>query len=155
MTHFFRHATTALAALFATASAFVFAADGDAPQTIRSKPRDTITVVAHRGAGDLAPENCLSSLELTWKMGGVPEVDVRTTKDGRIMMFHDANFQRVCPNESEEIRKSSVEKMTYDEVRKLDIGVFRGEEHRGERVLSIEEIVDALKADSKRKVSST
>lgn len=152
MTHFFRHATTALAALLATASAFVFAADGDAPQTIRSKPRDTITVVAHRGAGDLAPENCLSSLELTWKMGGVPEVDVRTTKDGRIMMFHDANFQRVCPNESEEIRKSSVEKMTYDEVRKLDIGIFRGEEHRGERVLSIEEIVDALKADSKRKV---
>lgn len=152
MTHFFRYAATAFAALFATASACVLAADGDALWTIRSKPRDTITVVAHRGAGDLAPENCLSSLELTWKMGGVPEVDVRTTKDGRIMMFHDGNFQRVCPNESEEIRKSSVEKMTYDEVRKLDIGIFRGEEHRGERVLSIEDIVEALKADSKRKV---
>ncbi|MBR5627459.1 MAG: hypothetical protein IKW74_07555, partial [Thermoguttaceae bacterium] len=35
----------------------------EARWTIRNKPRNTITVVAHRGAGDLAPENCLSSLE--------------------------------------------------------------------------------------------
>ena len=124
----------------------------EAKWTIRNKARESITVVAHRGAGDLAPENCMSSLELTWGMGGIPEVDVRTTKDGHIMMFHDNNFQRVCPNESEEIRKSSVEKMTYDEVRALDIGSFRGEQYKGEKVVSIEEIVEALKKDNRREV---
>ncbi|MBR0225355.1 MAG: hypothetical protein IJL92_04790 [Thermoguttaceae bacterium] len=137
------------------AATFVAAANAlsaDAQWTIRNKARETITVVAHRGAGDLAPENCVSSLELTWGMGGIPEVDVRTTKDGRIMMFHDANFERVCPHESEEIRKSSVESMTYDEVRKLDIGSFRGEQYKGEKVVSIEEIVEELKKDNRREI---
>ena len=129
-----------------------FAMASDAAWTIRNKSRETITVVAHRGAGDLAPENCISSLELTWGMGGIPEVDVRTTKDGHIMMFHDGNFERVCPHESEEIRKSSVESMTFEEVRKLDIGSFRGEEFKGEKVVSIEEIVDALKVDERREI---
>lgn len=138
----------AIAAAFASAAAFA----ADAQWTIVNKPRETITVVAHRGAGDLAPENCVSSLELTWGMRGIPEVDVRTTKDGHIMMFHDGNFQRVCPNESEEIRKASVETLTYDEVRALDIGSFRGEEYKGEKVVSIEEIVDELKKDNRREV---
>ena len=144
-------ALLALAAFLATSFVSSLRAD-EAQWTIRNKARETITVVAHRGAGDLAPENCLSSLELTWGMGGIPEVDVRTTKDGHIMMFHDGNFQRVCPHESEEIRKSSVESMTYDEVRALDIGAYRGEEFKGEKVLSIEEIVEALKVDNRREV---
>ncbi len=137
-----------VASLFAAVATF----GAEAQWTIRNKARESITVVAHRGAGDLAPENCISSLELTWGMGGIPEVDVRTTKDGHIMMFHDGNFKRVCPNESEEIRNSSVEKMTYEEVRKLDIGSFRGEEFKGEKVVSIEEIVEALKKDARREV---
>lgn len=142
-------------AFLSFAATFVAAANAlsaDAQWTIRNKARETITVVAHRGAGDLAPENCVSSLELTWGMGGIPEVDVRTTKDGRIMMFHDSNFERVCPHESEEIRKSSVETMTYDEVRKLDIGSFRGEQYKGEKVVSIEEIVEELKKDNRREI---
>lgn len=124
----------------------------DAQWTIRNKSRESITVVAHRGAGDLAPENCMSSLELTWGMGGTPEVDVRTTKDGHIMMFHDTNFARVMPDAPAEIKKQSVESLTYDEVRAFDIGSFRGEQFKGEKVLSIEEIVDALKKDNRRSI---
>ena len=139
---------TLVAILFTVATSFA----DNAQWTIRNKARETITVVAHRGAGDLAPENCVSSLELTWSMGGIPEVDVRTTKDGHIMMFHDGNFKRVCPNESEEIRNSSVESMTYEEVRRLDIGSFRGEQFKGEKVVSIEEIVEELKKNPRREV---
>jgi len=124
----------------------------DAQWTIRNKARESITVVAHRGAGDLAPENCLSSLELTWAMGGIPEVDVRTTKDGHIMMFHDGNFKRVLPDAPEEVRSQGVESLTYDEVRALDIGSFRGEQFKGEKVVSIEEIVEALKRDARRQI---
>lgn len=138
------------AAAFITTAASSYAAD--AQWTIRNKERGSITVVAHRGAGDLAPENCLSSLELTWGMGGIPEVDVRMTKDGHIMMFHDGNFARVCPNASEEVKKQSVESLTYEEVRKIDIGSFRGEQYKGEKVVSIEEIVEALKKDNRRMV---
>lgn len=142
--------TALLCAAFLSSIAALSAAE--AQWTIRNKARETITVVAHRGAGDLAPENCLSSLELTWDMGGVPEVDVRTTKDGHIMMFHDGNFARILPDAPEEVKKQSVETLTYDEVRALDIGAFRGEQFKGEKVVSIEEIVEALKKDNRRTI---
>ena len=124
----------------------------DALWTIRNKPRNTITVIAHRGAGDLAPENCLSSLIFSWKMGAIPEVDVRQTKDGRIVMFHDGNFKRILPNADPEFQKKTIADLTFDEVRALDIGSFRGEQFKGEKIVSIEEIVDALKEDNRRHV---
>jgi glycerophosphoryl diester phosphodiesterase len=58
---------------------------------IRDIPLERVSVVAHRGAGDPAPENTMEAIELSWSMGCIPELDVRTTKDGHLMMFHDKN----------------------------------------------------------------
>ena len=107
----------------------------DPPWNITLMPIKNVTVVAHRGAGDLAPENTMEALELTWSMGGIPEVDIRTTKDGRLVMFHDNNFRRILPNASEEMKKKGIVDLTYDEVRKLDIGSFRGAQFAGQRVV--------------------
>src|SRR5688500_3272866 len=57
-------------------------------------PADRFIIQSHRGAGELAPENTIESFELAWKLGTYPEADVRTTKDGVIVAFHDANFAR-------------------------------------------------------------
>lgn len=119
---------------------------------IRNVPRESVTVVAHRGAGYLAPENTMEALELTWRMGGIPEVDVRTTKDGAIVMFHDKNFARILPHASEAMKKMGVEDLTYDEARRLDIGAFRGENFAGQRIVSLEDICDALRRDRRRRV---
>ncbi len=124
----------------------------EARWTMRNKPRDSFTLVAHRGAGDLAPENCLSSLELSWSMGCVPEVDVRSTKDGRILMFHDDNFARIAPNAPEGIKNKKIGELTFDEARSVDIGSFRGKQFKGEKIVTVEEIVDALKKDNRRRV---
>ncbi len=53
-------------------------------------------VYAHRGASEYAPENTMSSFQLGVHMGanGI-ETDVRRTKDGVLVLFHDANFERV------------------------------------------------------------
>ena len=120
--------------------------------TVRNMPRESFLVIAHRGAGDLGPENCLASLELSWSMGAGCEIDVRSTKDGRIVMFHDATFKRILPNAPEEFKQLGIKDLTYDEVRALDIGSYRGEEFKGEKVVSIEEVVAALKKDRKRRV---
>jgi glycerophosphoryl diester phosphodiesterase len=120
--------------------------------TIRNIPLERVSVVAHRGAGDLAPENTMEALELSWAMGCIPEVDVRTTKDGHLMMFHDKNFARILPNASSELKKRRLEDLTYDEAKKLDIGAFRGPQFAGQRIVSLAEICAALKADSKRSV---
>jgi glycerophosphoryl diester phosphodiesterase len=60
-----------------------------------------VSVCVHRGAGDLAPENALPSLLFTWELqgcNGIPEVDIRTTKDGILAMFHDGDFRRILPD---------------------------------------------------------
>ena len=53
-------------------------------------------VYAHRGASEYAPENTMSSFHLGVQMGanGI-ETDVRRTKDGVLVLFHDPNFERV------------------------------------------------------------
>ena len=54
------------------------------------------TVYAHRGASEYAPENTMSSFCLGLKMGanGI-ETDVRRTKDGVLVLFHDDTLERV------------------------------------------------------------
>lgn len=115
-------------------------------------PIHNVTVVAHRGAGDLAPENTMEALELTWKMGGIPEVDIRTTKDGQMVMFHDNDFRRILPNAPADLKKKGISDLTYDEVRKLDIGSFRGKQFAGQRVVDLNEICQALRKNKWRRV---
>jgi glycerophosphoryl diester phosphodiesterase len=117
---------------------------------IREIPMGSVTVVAHRGAGDLAPENTMEALELAWSMGCIPELDVRTTKDGHLMMFHDKNFARILPNASKEMQKTRLEDLTYEEAKKIDVGSFRGPQFAGQRIVSLDEIIAALKQDPKR-----
>ena len=119
---------------------------------VRDKPRERVNITAHRGAGDLAPENTMAAMELSWSMGCVPEVDVRTTKDGHILMFHDNNFARVMPNAPEELKKKRLEDLTLAEAMELDIGSYLGPEFAGQRIVTLDEIVTALKADARRMV---
>src|SRR5512137_2618005 len=79
---------------------------------IRDIPLESVSVVAHRGAGFLARENTMGALELSWSMGCIPELDVRTTKDGHVMMFHDKDFARILPNASEAMKKKRLEDLT-------------------------------------------
>ncbi|HOS74865.1 MAG TPA: glycerophosphodiester phosphodiesterase family protein [Verrucomicrobiota bacterium] len=117
---------------------------------IRDKPLERVSVVAHRGAGDLAPENTMEALELSWSMGCIPELDVRTTKDGHLMMFHDKNFARIMPHAPPEMKKKRLEDLTYAEAKQLDVGAFRGPQFAGQRIVSLAEICAALKKDRRR-----
>jgi glycerophosphoryl diester phosphodiesterase len=139
-----------VAGFMAVAAFGAWAADPE--WNIRTIPLERVTVTAHRGAGDLAPENTMEALELTWSMGCIPEVDVRTTKDGHLVMFHDKNFARIMPNASPEMKKKRLEDLTWDEAKQLDIGSFRGPQFAGQRIVSLSEICDALRKDSKRSV---
>lgn len=91
-------------------------------------------IQAHRGAGQAFPENTLESFKWSWKHGVTPESDLRMTKDGVIVCFHDANFKRVPYKIDEKLKTSSVEKLTLAEVQKLDVGSFRGPEFAGQHI---------------------
>ncbi|NLN18165.1 MAG: hypothetical protein GX162_02650, partial [Firmicutes bacterium] len=52
-------------------------------------------VIAHRGASSYAPENTFASFDLALKMGAEAlETDIRATRDGVLVLFHDARVER-------------------------------------------------------------
>lgn len=60
-----------------------------------SQQKSTLQISAHRGNVSSAPENTLAAFKNALKAGAhFIEVDVRTTKDGILMIMHDANLER-------------------------------------------------------------
>ncbi|HEX8521165.1 MAG TPA: glycerophosphodiester phosphodiesterase family protein [Tepidisphaeraceae bacterium] len=108
-------------------------------------PLERFVIQSHRGAGELAPENTIEAFELGWKLGTVPECDLRTTKDGVIVTFHDENFGRVVVGASEELKKKGVKDVTFDEVKKLDVG-------QGRHVITISQAFEAMKDKPERRM---
>lgn len=97
----------------------------DAPRrsdwTIREAGGPVI-VQSHRGAGLLAPENTLEAFDLAWSLGTVPEADLRLTRDGVIVCFHDETPARVAKAADPETKKKSVSELSWEELSKLDVG---------------------------------
>jgi glycerophosphoryl diester phosphodiesterase len=93
-------------------------------------------VIAHRGASFDAPENTLASFRLAWQQGadGI-EGDFYLTADGEIVCLHDSDTARTGD------RKLSVGQATLAELRKVDVGAWRGEKFRNERIPTLTEVL--------------
>jgi glycerophosphoryl diester phosphodiesterase len=73
--------------------------------------------LAHRGASALAPENTIEAFRLAVQDGaGGLELDVHMTRDGHIVVIHDATVDRTTNG------SGAVSEMTLDELRRLDAG---------------------------------
>lgn len=52
--------------------------------------------IAHRGCMEAGPENSLTAFEEAAALGaGGVEMDVRRTRDGKLVVFHDADVRRL------------------------------------------------------------
>ena len=101
-------------------------------------------IIAHRGASFMAPENTLSSINLAWKNSvNAVEIDVRLTKDNQIVAIHDENTKRTG-DRFKSIRKSSLE-----ELRDVDVGLFKGEKWKGERIPTLAAVFQAVPNNGK------
>ena len=119
--------------------------------TVRGhQPPEQFVIQSHRGAGFLAPENTLAAFELGWQMGTWPESDLRTTKDGVIVAFHDATFERTVKNVPPELKKKGVKDITYAELLKLDVGGWHGEQFEGRRVSKISDVYQLMRGKPER-----
>ncbi len=115
-------------------------------------PLDQFVIQAHRGAGDLLPENTLEAYELGWKLGTWPECDVRTTKDGVIVLFHDGNFSRTVKDPPPDLVNKGVKDITYAELSKLDVGGWKGEQFQGRHVSRVSEVLKLMIGKPERKL---
>jgi glycerophosphoryl diester phosphodiesterase len=115
-------------------------------------PLDRFIIQSHRGAGVLAPENTIEAFELGWKVGTYPEADVRTTKDGVLVAFHDATFERVVKGADAELKQKGVRDLSYEELSRLDVGAWAGEKFQGRRVSRLSEVFALMKGKPERHV---
>jgi glycerophosphoryl diester phosphodiesterase len=98
--------------------------------------RHVTQLIAHRGASAERPEHTLASTRRAIEVGATAvEVDVRTTKDGELVLLHDARVDKTTNG------KGLVGDMTLAEVRALDAGSHFSADYRGERVASLAEVL--------------
>lgn len=99
----------------------------------------TIRILGHRGASADAPENTLAAFRLALAQGadGV-ELDVRRCASGEVVVFHDPDARRVAG------APLRVDGATLAELRALDVGGWKGERFRGERIPTLDEALEAL-----------
>jgi glycerophosphoryl diester phosphodiesterase len=115
-------------------------------------PPEKFVIQSHHGAGELPPENTLEAFELGWKLGTVPEPDLRTNKDGVIVAFHDANFKRVVKGASPALQKKGVADVTYAELSQLDVGAWKGEGFVGRHVSKMSEMFALMRGKPERRL---
>ena len=97
-------------------------------------------VIAHRGASGNAPENTMAAFRKAVALGATfIETDLHLSRDARFVAMHDATLNRTTNGQG------AVHDMTLAELRKLDAGSWFGSEFAGERIPTLEEILEFSK----------
>jgi glycerophosphoryl diester phosphodiesterase len=92
-----------------------------------------ILIIAHRGASSVAPENTLKAFKKAIELkADYIEFDVHQTKDGEIVIMHDANTFRTTGH------FGSVKEMTIKELKQFGCG-------EGEKIPTLKELIELAK----------
>jgi glycerophosphoryl diester phosphodiesterase len=99
-----------------------------------------VLVIAHRGASGHAPENTLAAFKRALTLGATfIETDLQLTRDSRFVAMHDSSVDRTTNGQGK------VHDMTLAEIRRLDAGSWFGSAFAGERVPTLDEILEFSK----------
>ncbi len=91
-------------------------------------------ICAHRGASDTHPENTLAAFREAIQLGAhMIEFDVALTKDGKLVLMHDATVDRTTDG------SGPVSDLTLAELKALDAGSWKGQEFKDERIPTLDE----------------
>ncbi|MEQ8524516.1 glycerophosphodiester phosphodiesterase family protein [Gracilimonas sp.] len=112
----------------------------DLPIQLYSGSEDNFIVIGHRGASAYYPENTMSAFRAAYEMGAeMIELDILLSKDGIPVVIHDETLDRTTNG------KGLVANYSLEELRKLDAGLWFGEEHAGEQIPTLEEVLEFAK----------
>jgi len=97
------------------------------------KSQEKILIFAHRGASTLAPENTLKAFKKAIELkADYIEFDLHQSKDGEIVIMHDANTFRTTGH------LGLIKDMTLNKLKKLNCG-------DGEKIPTLEELINLTK----------
>lgn len=96
-------------------------------------------IIAHRGESFDAPENTLASINLAWERNDkAVEIDIQLTKDKKIIVAHDKNTYRLAG------KFKNILSQTLNELKFLDVGSYKGEKWKGEKIPTLNEVLKTL-----------
>jgi glycerophosphoryl diester phosphodiesterase len=111
-----------------------------APMPVSRASHRRPTIVGHRGASGLAPENTLAAFQVAADLNidGV-EFDVQRSRDGHLVVFHDDEVNRITGSQG------AVYDLTLAELKGLDAGAKFDPRFRGERIPTLQETFEFLR----------
>ncbi len=99
-----------------------------------------VLVIAHRGASGHAPENTLAAFRRAVALGATfIETDLHLSRDAHFVAIHDDTVDRTTNGHGK------VHELTLADLRRLDAGSWFGSEFSGERIPTLEEILEFSK----------
>ena len=99
--------------------------------------KNNIYVAAHRGWSEKYPENTMIAYRKAAELCvDQIEIDVRVSKDGQLVIIHDATVDRTTNG------SGRVDSMTLEELRALDAGSWKSEEFAGEKIPTLDEFIE-------------
>ena len=100
-------------------------------------------LVAHRGAGKLAPENTLAAFQLGFAHGyRMFECDIKLSSDNVGYLMHDSTLDRTTNG------KGSPLAMPWAQLQRLDAGAWHSAQYAGERVPTLQLITDFIQSNN-------
>lgn len=106
-------------------------------RSIRREETSFVLAIAHRGASGHAPENTLAAFRRAVAQGvSFIETDLHLTRDAHFVAIHDGDVDRTTGGHG------SIHTMTLAEARRLDAGSWFASEFAGERIPTLEEVLD-------------
>lgn len=101
-----------------------------------TQSKNNIFVAAHRGWKEKYPENTMLAFKKAIELNvDQLETDIRMTKDGELILIHDATVDRTTNG------TGNVHEFTLEEIRKLDAG-------NGEQIPTLREFLELVKEQS-------
>lgn len=99
-----------------------------------------VQITAHRGSSREAPENTMSAMTAAVdQLADYVELDVQETSDGAVVLCHDSSLKRVAGV------NRTVGSYTLEEIRELDVGGWFAPQFRGEKIPTLDEVMDYCK----------
>jgi glycerophosphoryl diester phosphodiesterase len=134
-----RYVLLALALSLGLLAAYLFLYEPPYGGSLVVRPKHTL-VFAHRGFGDLGPDNSLLAVERALEAGmdGV-DVDGQLTRDGELVIFHDLSVDRLTSG------TGRVRDKTREEMLALDLGPKYDPALTGAPVRTFEDFLRSVK----------
>lgn len=105
-----------------------------------TQSKDNVWVAAHRGWRTKYPENTMEAIKAAVELGvDQIETDIRVTKDGELVLMHDATVDRTTDGTGKVID------YTLAELKQLDAGIHKGLEYKGCRIPTFVEFMEYVK----------